>query len=414
MVGRRTPNPISARILPKAKGSIARLVTAAAAALLAGVLAPTGASAAGTVDQSQTTFSQCDAPVWSFQTEAQTITAGISGVLNQVDVAVARANTTTAPLIVEIRPTVGGMPSPTILASALVPAQNVPANDAIAFVSVPLNPGVAITAGQTYAIVLRSAEAASPYIWGCGISNPYPRGNPFVSLDQGVTWIPFSDLDFAFRTYVSNGPQPITCPTSIAQPFNGTPISAGNWLWFSSVLKVSGLPSNAPATVDFTNQMITFNANGTSYQITIPDAQVTFSPTATTATTVFASATNVSQTTVPSTGLAGDVFFAGAPFLVPVSLPGGINPVTWSGTISSLTPGLNVQWKWPAAVYTTFSSDPNLIGVKPVDDNQASTYQNSDHAGTPENFKQFVTGGATGGGGSNFTGSLSATASCSV
>ena len=51
--------------------------------------------------------------------------------------------------------------------------------------------------------------------------------------------------------------------------------------------------------------------------------------------------------------------------------------------------------------------------MKPVDDNQASVYQNSDHAGTPENFKSFVTGGARGGGGSNFTGSYSATAAVS-
>src|SRR5438876_11122063 len=48
------------------------------------------------------------------------------------------------------------------------------------------------------------------------------------------------------------------------------------------------------------------------------------------------------------------------------------------------------------------------LAVKPVDDTKASQYKNSDHAGTPENLKTFVTGGARGGGGSNFTGSLSA------
>jgi hypothetical protein len=71
--------------------------------------------------------------------------------------------------------------------------------------------------------------------------------------------------------------------------------------------------------------------------------------------------------------------------------------------------GLN--WKWAAAVYTSFNSDYNALGVKPVDDNKASQYKNSDHAGTPENYKQFVTGGARGGGGSNYTGSLSGTES---
>jgi hypothetical protein len=68
-----------------------------------------------------------------------------------------------------------------------------------------------------------------------------------------------------------------------------------------------------------------------------------------------------------------------------------------------------------AAVYPAadFSTDYNALGVKPVDDNKASIYQNSDHAGTPENFKcqNCLPGGATGGGGSNFTGSYSGTAS---
>jgi hypothetical protein len=75
------------------------------------------------------------------------------------------------------------------------------------------------------------------------------------------------------------------------------------------------------------------------------------------------------------------------------------------------TPGVTVQWQWAAAVYPNFSTGYNTLGVKPVDDNKASQYQNSDHAGTPETFKSFVTGGARGGGGSNYTGSYSATGS---
>jgi hypothetical protein len=33
-----------------------------------------------------------------------------------------------------------------------------------------------------------------------------------------------------------------------------------------------------------------------------------------------------------------------------------------------------------AGVYAVFSPDDNQLGVKPVDDNQASMYQNKDHA----------------------------------
>jgi hypothetical protein len=88
--------------------------------------------------------------------------------------------------------------------------------------------------------------------------------------------------------------------------------------------------------------------------------------------------------------------------------------VTWSGQISSDTHGLTVHWQWGAAVYTSFSADYTQLGVKPVDNPKASAYQNSDNAGTPENDTNFVTGGARGGGGSNFTGSWSADGSCTT
>ena len=59
--------------------------------------------------------------------------------------------------------------------------------------------------------------------------------------------------------------------------------------------------------------------------------------------------------------------------------------------------------------YSNFSADYNALGVKPVDDNKKNPYLNNDHSGRPENFKPFVIGGATGGGGNNYTGGLSGT-----
>jgi len=141
----------------------------------------------------------------------------------------------------------------------------------------------------------------------------------------------------------------------------------------------------------------------------VADAQITYSPTATSATTTFNTVLNMWVTTVPLAG-PGNQFLSGVAFAVPVGgLPGGINPVAWQGTISSDTHGVSVNWQWGAAVYKSFSGNPNALGIKPVDSNSQSQYLNSDHAGTPENYKQFVTGGARGGGGSNFTGSYSAT-----
>jgi hypothetical protein len=198
--------------------------------------------------------------------------------------------------------------------------------------------------------------------------------------------------------------------SSITSNFNGTPIAGGDFIWFNSVVKVHGLGSD-PVTIGFTGS-IQFSVDGTMYMVPVPSAVVTFSPVVTLATTVFCNGQWV--TTVPLSGLAGNVFLDGfalqAP--MPAGFPGGIKQVTWQGMFFSVTPGLTVQWQWAAAVYhaANFGADYNALGVKPVDDNKASVYQNSDHAGTPENFRPAVVGGARGGGGSNFTGSYSGTA----
>jgi hypothetical protein len=146
----------------------------------------------------------------------------------------------------------------------------------------------------------------------------------------------------------------------------------------------------------------------------VPDPEITFSTSITLATTNFEVLSKEIgsplgwDTDLPFAGLAGNDFLAALTF------PGGIKNVIWQATFSSGTSGLTVNWQWGAAVYTNFSADYNSLAVKPVDDNKASQFQNSDHAGTPENFKPFVIGGARGGGGSNFTGSCSGTGSCAL
>jgi RHS repeat-associated protein/uncharacterized repeat protein (TIGR01451 family) len=199
--------------------------------------------------------------------------------------------------------------------------------------------------------------------------------------------------------------------SSIGSNFNGTAIPGGSFIWFSSVFKASGLASQ-PVRVFLRGASVQFTAGGATYNLPVPDATITFSPSATSATTSFDSSKNAWITNLPSTGLAGNSFLSGMTFPVPANgLPGGINPVTWSGTFYSDTSGVSINWQWAAAVYTSFGGDYRSLNVKPVDDTSASVYKNSDHAGTPEAYKTFVTGGARGGGGSNYTGSYSATAS---
>lgn len=210
-------------------------------------------------------------------------------------------------------------------------------------------------------------------------------------------------------TPVSNG------SSSISSNFNGTPIAGGDFIWFNSVLKPRGLGSS-PVTVRVQNSSIQFTSNNTAFNLAVPNATITFSPSITTATASFDTSTNTWSISAPSSGLAGNTFLDGLIFQVPAGgLPGGVKPVTWQSNFSTDTAGVTLQWQWAASVYPAadFSADYNVLGVKPVDDNKASIYQNSDHAGTPEYFKcqNCLPGGATGGGGSNFTGSYSGTAS---
>jgi hypothetical protein len=202
-----------------------------------------------------------------------------------------------------------------------------------------------------------------------------------------------------------------TCTTTlITSNFNGTAINGGDFIWFNSVAKVQGLGSD-PVTIGFISS-IQFSVGGTNYVVAVPAAIVSLSPSVALATTDF----DLGQwkTTAPLSGLAGNVFLTGVTVQAPMpaGFPGGIKELKWEGMFFSLTPGLNIQWKWAAAVYraANFNTDYDALGVKPVDDNSASAYPNSDHAGTPENFKPYVVGGARGGGGSNFTGSYSGTA----
>jgi hypothetical protein len=191
--------------------------------------------------------------------------------------------------------------------------------------------------------------------------------------------------------------------------FNGTTIAAGRTVWFNSVLKLNGTVPAGDVVINFSGQKITIASLKT---FNLPDTRVTYSTSATSATTTFNSALNRWETTIPKGLATKNAFLGGYAYLVPSPFKGDSTtyPITWSGTFGSPQGDVNINWQWGAAVYTSFGAG-DALGVKPTDDNQASVYKNSDHAGTPEAFKSPPpVGGATGGGASNFTGSYSGTA----
>ena len=170
------------------------------------------------------------------------------------------------------------------------------------------------------------------------------------------------------------------------------------------MFKVNG--SVASGTIlDLVDSSISFKVGATNYSVAVPNEAITFGGTGATTTWNGSSWVGMFQTS----GISGNNFLSGVALTVPSGgLPGGINPVTWTGKFES-NEAISVNWQWAAAVYTAFNSNYADLGVKATDDNHFPPF-NSDHAGTPENYKQYVTGGARGGGGSNYTGSYSGTA----
>jgi len=203
--------------------------------------------------------------------------------------------------------------------------------------------------------------------------------------------------------------------------FNGTSVPAETYLWFNANFQATNVPSGG-ATIDFTHGNISFTAGGTSYSLAVPNARVTFSSSASCTSTTFDSLTNTWMSTVPLSG-DDEIFLTGLAWAVPSGgLPGGANPVNFSGTYSSETdaPGLSIQMKWSVAAYSKFTTDYNTLQVK-AGHQTACGQNNGDHAGTPEGvdntntpWKQYLVGGPRGGGGSNFTGSWSGTLSIPI
>jgi hypothetical protein len=198
--------------------------------------------------------------------------------------------------------------------------------------------------------------------------------------------------------------------STIKSNFNGTAIPGGSYIWFNANFRPSGV-SGRNVTIHFTNSTVKFSVGGTPVELAVPNATINFSTSATKATTEKVG--NEWVTTVPSS-FGDDVFLSGFAFHVPSGgLPGGINPVTWQGSFTTSSSGVGISWKWGAAVYdpTPEAAQASVI-PKPVHSTSLDEFKNSDQAGTLENFKKFVIGGARGGGGSNWTGSWSGTNSC--
>jgi len=138
----------------------------------------------------------------------QTVTAGSSGFLTQVDLAAAGLSGSTSAQI-EIRTVSNGLPTTTVLATGTLQAQANSGSRIFPWSSVPLTPHPYLTAGTQYAIVLTSGHV--------GINNSIDNYSGGTSVRRWAADSAFTqiDADLAFRTYVM--PQaPTATPTATA------------------------------------------------------------------------------------------------------------------------------------------------------------------------------------------------------
>src|ERR1700675_2564609 len=106
----------------------------------------------------------------------------------------------------------------------------------------------------------------------------------------------------------SAGAQTCAASSTNISNFNGTPIQPGNFISVHANVIASGIPSTG-ANIFFTASTITFTADQL-YTVNVPNAQITFSPTAVCASTTFDTLTNTWTTIVPLAG-SDEIFLAG-------------------------------------------------------------------------------------------------------
>jgi len=179
------------------------LITAVAAAA---ALIPAAGASAGTLDQQQTISNFGGLQVDSTHSKAQTFTAGLTGQLDQVDLALSGLSLTT-PLAVQIRDGSATTPGDTVLASASVPTSAVTGSES--FVPIPFTSPASVTAGTQYSIVALTNDSSS-WFWhsgqGATPDSAYLGGSLYGSTDGPPamgTWTGGSPADFEFKTYVA-------------------------------------------------------------------------------------------------------------------------------------------------------------------------------------------------------------------
>jgi hypothetical protein len=206
--------------------SLRFLAVAVLAVLMIAFIFQPVAAATGTLDQQQTSILgglllYSSPPASSPQFLGQTFTAGLTGPLTEVDLAVACTQgdttvcTSNGPVTVEIRsgdPTGALLASASLLSSAIptVPESVMPSE----FVAFVFSSPPDVVAGTVYAIVITATNAfyGNYSVGNCYSGNPYVAGTAYYYDGIWREVLPSGEQDLAFKTYVAP-PQISLSPT---------------------------------------------------------------------------------------------------------------------------------------------------------------------------------------------------------
>jgi SdrD B-like protein len=214
--------------------------------------------------------------------------------------------------------------------------------------------------------------------------------------------------DFGFSTQTSPWACTIAAASEVISSTSWnkfkTPFGTAPVAWVHAQFKPTGVSTTAPSTVRFSG--VSFVLNGISYPM--PDGLVNFDPNAPSAsTTIFSGTPGTSSaqwtTTINPNFMSDENFFVGAAIPVDLTIASG-GQATIRFTTETDDAGLSFSWQWSAAVYTFWPSNWNQAMIQ-------AYHGNGLHADTPNNtqVQKSLIQGPRGGGGSNFTGSWSAT-----
>jgi hypothetical protein len=273
--------------------------------------------------------------------------------------------------------------------------------------------------GTPYNSSLVASGGAPPYTFSI-TSGSLPPGLSLNPNTGQITGTPSDFGTFSFTAKVVDssgsgaGTTSVNCSLTITPPCTITGVTISNTSWNSfqvpsgtspvvwvhaHIGKPSGVSTSTVSHVLFTGASLTLNS--TVYAL--PDGLLTFDPSApSTITTNFNAAMNRWETRINPNNMSDEMFFLGAAIPVTSSIANGAK-ATFTYTVLSGDPTLSFPWQWSAAVYTFWPSDWNQAQIKP--------FHTDLHAGTPLNtqVQHSLIQGPRGGGGSNFTGSWSAT-----